>query len=71
MLYEDAHLSKIAAEVAKPDSAFTVEDRMGLVNDALALSKAALMKLSNALTLIDALRYEQECKYYPNLSIIY
>jgi aminopeptidase 2 len=60
--YEDTHLSKIATEVAKPDSVFSVEDRMGLINDALALSKAGLLKLSNALTLIDALQNEQECE---------
>ncbi|KAJ4488175.1 leucyl aminopeptidase [Lentinula aciculospora] len=68
VLYEDAHLSKIAAEVAKPASVFAVEDRMGLVNDVLALSKAALMKLSNALTLIDALRNEQEYLVWDGIS---
>ncbi|KAJ4001405.1 leucyl aminopeptidase [Lentinula boryana] len=68
VLYEDAHLSKIAAEVAKPNSVFAIEDRMGLVNDALALSKAALMKLSNALTLIDALRNEQEYLVWDGIS---
>lgn len=55
-------MSKIAAEVAKPDSVFGVEDRMGLTFDALALSKANLMKLSSALNLINALRNEQECE---------
>ncbi|KAJ3763765.1 leucyl aminopeptidase [Lentinula raphanica] len=68
VLYEDAHLSKIAAEVARPNSAFAIEDRMGLVNDALALSKAALIKLSNALTLIDALRNEQEYLVWDGIS---
>lgn len=62
MLYEDARLSKIAKEVTKPDSVFGVEDRMGLTFDALALSKANLMKLSSALNLINALRNEQECE---------
>lgn len=62
MLYEEARLSKIAAEVAKPHSVFGVEDRMGLTFDALALSKANLMKLSSALNLINALRNEQECE---------
>ncbi|KAJ3797238.1 leucyl aminopeptidase [Lentinula aff. detonsa] len=68
VLYEDARLSKIAAEVAKPNSVFAIEDRMGLVNDALALSKAALIKLSNALTLIDALRNEQEYLVWDGIS---
>lgn len=63
MLYEDTRLSKIATEVAKPDSVFGIEDRMGLIFDALALSKAALLPLSSALNLVNALRNEQECEY--------
>ncbi|KIK59699.1 hypothetical protein GYMLUDRAFT_74140 [Collybiopsis luxurians FD-317 M1] len=68
VLYEDSRLSKIAAEVAKPSSVFAVEDRMGLTFDALALSKAALMKLSSALNLIDALRNEQEYLVWDGIS---
>ncbi|KAF5391327.1 hypothetical protein D9757_002062 [Collybiopsis confluens] len=68
VLYEDARMSKIAAEVAKSDSAFSVEDRMGLTFDALALSKAALMKLSSALNLIDALRNEEEYLVWDGIS---
>ncbi|KIY68739.1 leucyl aminopeptidase [Cylindrobasidium torrendii FP15055 ss-10] len=60
VLYTPERLEKIAAEAAKPDSLFSVEDRMGLLNDSMALSKAGLQKLSSALTLIDNFRSEKE-----------
>jgi aminopeptidase 2 len=62
VLYTSERLSKIAAEVSKADSCFGLEDKMGLINDSMALSKAALMKLSSALNLIDAMRQEEECR---------
>ncbi|KAE9406413.1 hypothetical protein BT96DRAFT_963515 [Gymnopus androsaceus JB14] len=68
VLYEDTRLSKIATEVAKPDSVFGVEDRMGLIFDALALSKAALLPLSSALNLVNALRNEQEYLVWDGIS---
>ncbi|THV07366.1 leucyl aminopeptidase [Dendrothele bispora CBS 962.96] len=60
VLYTSKRLSKIATEVAKPNSVFSLEDRMGLINDSFSLSKAALMKLSSALTLVDAMQQEEE-----------
>ncbi|KAF8921527.1 leucyl aminopeptidase [Mucidula mucida] len=60
VLYTPERLSKIGVEAAKPDSCFSIEDRMGLVYDSLALSKAGLQKLSSALNLIDNLRNEKE-----------
>lgn len=60
VLYTPERLSKIAGEAAQVDSPFSVDDRMGLVYDAMALSKAGLSKLSSALTLIDKLRNEKE-----------
>ncbi|THV05631.1 hypothetical protein K435DRAFT_849875 [Dendrothele bispora CBS 962.96] len=60
VLYTSKRLSKIATEVAKPNSAFSLEDRMGLTNDSFSLSKATLMKLSSALTLVDAMQQEEE-----------
>ncbi|KAF9050721.1 leucyl aminopeptidase [Hymenopellis radicata] len=60
VLYTPERLSKIGVEAAKPDSCFSVEDRMGLVYDSMALSKAGLQKLSSALNLIDNLRNEKE-----------
>ncbi|KAL0580690.1 Aminopeptidase 2 mitochondrial [Marasmius crinis-equi] len=63
VLYSEERYKKIASELSKPDSPFSLEDRLGLISDSLALSKAALIKLSDALTLIDALRDEKE--YLP------
>jgi hypothetical protein len=56
-------VAKIAAEAAKPDgtSVFSLNDRIGLVHDAMALSKSGLAKLSSALTLLDGLKGETEC----------
>ncbi|KAG7092748.1 hypothetical protein E1B28_009075 [Marasmius oreades] len=60
VLYTEERVKKIASELSKPNSAFSVEDCLGLIADALALSKASLMKLSDALTLIGAMRGEME-----------
>ena len=62
VLYTPERLAKIAAEAAKEDSVFSLNDRIGLVFDSLALSKAGLAKLSSSLTLIDLLKNEKECK---------
>jgi aminopeptidase 2 len=61
VMYTPERLSKIAIEAAKEDSVFTLDDRLGLVYDAVAISKAGLRKLSSTLTLIDLLRNEKEC----------
>jgi hypothetical protein len=65
VLYTPERVAKIAAEAAKPDSTsvFLLNDRIGLVHDAMALSKAGLAKLSSALTLLDGLKGETECQY--------
>ncbi|KAG5639615.1 hypothetical protein H0H81_010817 [Sphagnurus paluster] len=63
VLYTPERLSKIAEEAAKEDSIFSLNDRIGLVYDAMALSKAGLAKLSSALTLLDGLKHEKE--YLP------
>lgn len=63
VLYEPDRLAKIAEEAAKDNSIFTLNDRLGLVYDSVALSKAGLAKVSSALTLIDILgKNEKECK---------
>lgn len=62
VLYTPERLAKIAHEAAKPKSCFSVDDRMGLVYDAFALSKAGLADLSSSLNLIDILRDEKECE---------
>jgi hypothetical protein len=40
----------------------SVGDRVGIMNDAMALATANLAKLSSALTLIEGLIGETECK---------
>ncbi|KAF9463935.1 leucyl aminopeptidase [Collybia nuda] len=62
VLYTPEHLVKISAEISKPDgiSIFSLDDRIGLVHDVMALSKAGLANLSSALTLVEGLKGETE-----------
>ncbi|PCH39551.1 hypothetical protein WOLCODRAFT_29621 [Wolfiporia cocos MD-104 SS10] len=60
VLYSPERLVKIGKEAAKTPSPFSVEDRMGLVDDAFALAKAGYADVSSALSLVDTLRNEQE-----------
>ena len=57
----------------KGPSVFSLNDRIGLVHDAMALSKAGLAKLSSALALVDGLKGETDCRYlilsYPLVEI--
>ncbi|KAG6821168.1 hypothetical protein H0H93_005388 [Arthromyces matolae] len=68
VLYTPERLSKIAAEAAKPNSIFSLNDRIGLVHDAMALSKAGLAKLSSALTLVYGLKNEKEYLVWSGIS---
>jgi hypothetical protein len=64
VLYTPERLAKIADEAAKKDgSAFGLNDRLGLVYDALALSKAGFAEVSSALTMVEKLKNETECVY--------
>jgi hypothetical protein len=49
----------MALEAAKGDLC----DRLGLLNDAIALAKANLAKLGSALTLMESFAAQGECKY--------
>lgn len=66
VLYTPERVAKIAAEAAKVDGTglLSLNDRIGLVHDAMALSKAGLAKMSSALTLLDGLKGETECQYF-------
>ena len=64
VLYTPERLSKIAAECAKEDSVFTLNDRLGLVHDSMALAKAGFATLSSAMNLVNILRREKECQFY-------
>ncbi|KAF8985615.1 leucyl aminopeptidase [Cyathus striatus] len=68
VLYTSDRLKRIAVEAAKTDSVFSLNDRIGLVYDAMAVSKAGLAKLSSALTLIDILRNEKEYLVWSGIS---
>ncbi|KAJ7468068.1 leucyl aminopeptidase [Mycena latifolia] len=60
VLYSPERLKAIGAEAAKEISAFSVADRVGLVHDAIALAKADLVNIGDALALVYALRAERE-----------
>ncbi|KAN0060302.1 Aminopeptidase 2 mitochondrial [Thecaphora frezii] len=54
--YSPERLAKLGAEAAKKDSAFSLEDRVGLVGDAFTLAKAGYGKTSGGLSLAKALK---------------
>ncbi|KAF7301221.1 Leucyl aminopeptidase [Mycena indigotica] len=58
VLYSPERFSKIAAEAAKSDSIFTLDDRMGLIYDLAALSSAGLVGISSLLDVLDKWRNE-------------
>ncbi|KAG8895946.1 Aminopeptidase 2 mitochondrial, partial [Tulasnella sp. 417] len=60
--YPPERLKKIGEEAAKENSVFSLEDRMGLVSDAMILAKAGISQTSTALDLIKSLKNEKECK---------
>jgi len=62
VLYSDERFAAIANEAAKGDAVFSLNDRIGLVHDIMALSKAGFCKVSSALTIVDILHDEQECE---------
>lgn len=62
VLYSPERTVAIAKELAKEGSPFSLEDKIGIVWDALALARAGYLKLSAVLSLYDALRNEKECK---------
>lgn len=61
-LYSPDRLVAIAKEAARENSVFGLEDRLGLVQDAVALAKAGYMPVSSALQLFDVFRNEKECR---------
>jgi aminopeptidase 2 len=61
VLYSPDITAKISNEAAKPDSIFSLNDRIGLVLDSVALAKAGFSDTASMFTLIDGLRAEKEC----------
>ncbi|KAJ7632427.1 leucyl aminopeptidase [Roridomyces roridus] len=66
--YTPERLAKIAAEATKENSIFTLEDRMGILYDVTALSKAGLAKLSDTLTVIELWSNEKEHLVWSSIS---
>lgn len=64
VLYSPDTTAKISAEAAKPDSAFSLNDRIGLVLDSVALAQAGFSNTSSMFTLIDGLKGEKECRRF-------
>ncbi|KAG8895964.1 Aminopeptidase 2 mitochondrial, partial [Tulasnella sp. 417] len=68
--YPPERLKKIGEEAAKENSVFSLEDRMGLVSDAMILAKAGISQTSTALDLIQSLKNEKECNQLQKLEKI-
>ncbi|KII88967.1 hypothetical protein PLICRDRAFT_109758 [Plicaturopsis crispa FD-325 SS-3] len=60
VLYSPERLASIAEEASKGESIFSLNDRIGLVHDAMALAKAGFAKVSSALNIINILKNEKE-----------
>jgi aminopeptidase 2 len=58
--YSPERLAKLGEEAAKTDTAFSVEDRIGLVSDAVTLCRAGVSKTSGALSLVNQMGSESE-----------
>lgn len=61
VLYSPERFIKTMNEAVKANSPFSLEDRIGLVYDALALTKAGYLNVSTMLSLYESLRNEEEC----------
>nr|XP_012184617.1 uncharacterized protein FIBRA_07548 [Fibroporia radiculosa]CCM05334.1 predicted protein [Fibroporia radiculosa] len=60
VLYSPDRLVQMALEAVKPSSPFSTEDRMGIIYDAVALSRAGLIDVSSALSSIYVFRNETD-----------
>lgn len=68
VLYSDERFAAIAKEAAKGDAVFSLSDRIGLVHDIMALSKAGFCKVSSALTIVDILHDEKEYLVWDSIA---
>ncbi|KAI6039016.1 hypothetical protein EDC04DRAFT_2879735 [Pisolithus marmoratus] len=66
--YLDERLYRIAREAAEGDTIFSLNDRIGLVHDAMALAKSGHASVSSALTVVDILKGEQEFLVWDSIS---
>jgi len=68
VLYVPERLVKIAREAAKKDSILSLEDRLGLVSDALELAKAGYSLLSSTLKLYEIFRNEDNYQLWRGVA---
>lgn len=61
VLYPEERLTRIAREAAQGGAIFSLNDRIGLVHDAMALAKSGYATVSSALTVVDIFKNEIEC----------
>ncbi|KAK4703907.1 hypothetical protein P7C70_g2308, partial [Phenoliferia sp. Uapishka_3] len=67
-LYPVSRLAKLGDEAGKSSSAFTLQDRMGLVQDSFVLASSGYSKTSGALTLISKMSGEKENLVWDEIS---
>ncbi|KZT63496.1 hypothetical protein DAEQUDRAFT_747814 [Daedalea quercina L-15889] len=67
VLYPPEQLVKIGMEAARATSPFSVEDCIGLIDDAFSLSKAGYSDVSSALALMEVLHNELEYFLWQNI----
>lgn len=60
--YSPERLLAIANEAVKENSPFSVEDRIGLIYDSIALARAGYSDISGVLAIYDVLRNEKDCE---------
>ncbi|KAH9894942.1 peptidase family M1-domain-containing protein [Cubamyces lactineus] len=58
--YEDQRLEKLGKQVTSPNLGFSLQDRIGLIRDAFALTSAGYAPVRGALALLDGLRASEE-----------
>lgn len=66
--YSPSRLSSLGEEASRSDTGFTVEDRIGLVSDAMTLAAAGHGSTSGALTLISKLSNEREMRVWESIA---
>lgn len=71
VLYPEGRLTRIALEAAQGDAVFSLNDRIGLVHDTMALAKSGYATVSSALTVVDIFRSETECQCFCFRSMLF
>jgi aminopeptidase 2 len=67
--YSPERLLSLGEEASRGDTGFTVEDRIGLVSDAMTLAAAGHGRTSGALNLISKLWNEQEMRVWESIAM--